>query len=61
MGKAVSSACGQALLQIIDKLAGKDSSIELNFKNLTLDVAGVKTTLNGAITLNIQYATQKKP
>ena len=61
MGKVVSSACGQALLQIMDKLAGKASNVELNFKNLTLDVLGIKTTLNGSVTLNIQYATEKKP
>jgi len=61
MGKVVSSACGQALLEIVDKLAGKASNVELNFKDLTLNIAGVKTTLNGSVTLNIQYATEKKP
>jgi len=57
----MSGAFGQALLEIIERLAGKASSVELNFKDLTLDMAGVKTTLNGSITLNIQYATEKKP
>jgi len=57
----MSGAFGQALLEIIERLAGKASSVELNFKDLTLNMAGVKTTLNGSITLNIQYATEKKP
>ena len=61
MVKVFSGAFGQALLEIIDKMAGKASTVELNFKDLTLDIAGVKTTLNGSITLNIQYATEKKP
>jgi len=42
MVKVISSACGQALLQTIDKLAEKASGIEPNLKNLTLDVAGTK-------------------
>ena len=57
----MSGAFGQALLEIIERLAGKASSVELNFKDLTLNMAGVKTTLNGSLTLNIQYATEKKP
>ena len=40
----VSGAFGDALLKIIEKLTGKASNVELNFKNLTLD---------------IQYAPQK--
>ncbi len=58
--KVVSGAFGDALLKIIEKLTGKASNVEPNFKNLTLDVASVKTTLNGSVTLNIQYATEKK-
>ena len=61
MVNVVSGAFGDALLKVIEKLTGKASNVELNFKNPTLNVAGIKTTLNGSVTLNIQYATEKKP
>ena len=61
MVEVIGGAFGDALLKIIEKLTGKASNVELNFKNLTLDVAGIKTTLNGSVNLNIQYATEKKP
>jgi len=59
--EVIGGAFGDALLKIIEKLTGKASNVEQSFKNLTLDVAGIKSTLNGSVTLNIQYATQKKP
>ncbi len=61
MNRAVNEAFGDALLKVIEKLTGKASNVELNFKNLTLDVAGIKTILNGSVTLNIQYPTEEKP
>ena len=61
MNKAVNDAFGEAMLKIIEKLTGKTSNVELNFKDLTLDMAGIKTILNGSVTLSIQYPTEKKP
>jgi len=60
LNKAVSGTFGDAMLKVIEKLTGKASSVELNFKDLTLDMAGIKTTLNGSVTLSIQYPTEKK-
>jgi hypothetical protein len=44
------------LLAVMDKLAGKESDIKLSFENLTLDLGMMKTTLNGAIILDIIYS-----
>ena len=45
--------------ELIEKLAGKDTNLQLTFKDLTLEWAGMKTKLNGAITLDILYVTEK--
>ncbi|MFQ5758703.1 MAG: tyrosine-type recombinase/integrase [Candidatus Bathyarchaeia archaeon] len=57
MVEVIGGAFADALLKTIEKLTGKASNVELNFKNLTLDMVGTKTTLNGSVTLNRQYAT----
>ena len=44
---------------IIEKLAGKDANLQLTFKDLTFEWAGMITKLNGAITLDILYVTEK--
>lgn len=51
---------GETLAQLIDKLAGKGSDIELRFKDLRLEIAGLKATLNGSVTLDILYVSEKK-
>ncbi len=51
---------GETLAQLIDKLAGKGTNLQLTFKDLTLETAGMKTKLNGAITLDILYVSEKK-
>ena len=56
--KAISVA--DTFAQIIDKLAGKESDLELNFKDLTLEIAGMKAKLTGAIVLDIKYAVKEK-
>jgi len=51
---------GETLAQLIDKLAGKGTNLQLTFKDLTLEWAGMKTKLNGTITFDILYVTEKK-
>ena len=51
---------GETLAQLIDKLAGKGTNLQLTFKDLTLEWAGMKTKLNGSITFDILYVTEKK-
>ncbi len=47
-------------VQIIDKLAGKESDLELIFKDLTVEVGMFKAKLTGTIALNIKYAVKEK-
>lgn len=56
----IAKSWGEDVAQLIDKLAGKGSDLELNFKNLTLEVAGFKAKLNGSIVLNILYVSERK-
>jgi hypothetical protein len=49
-----------ALIKLIDKLAGKGSDIKLSFQDLTLDAGLLKTKINGSIVLDIEYVTEKK-
>lgn len=51
---------GETLAQLIDKLAGKGTNLQLTFNDLTLEWAGLKTKLNGAIVLDILYVSEKK-
>lgn len=49
-----------AIIKLIDKLAGKGSDIKLSFQDLTLDAGLLKTKINGSIVLDVQYVTEKK-
>ncbi len=51
---------GETLAQLIDKLAGKGTNLQVTFKDLRLELAGMKTTLNGAITVDLLYVSEKK-
>ena len=51
---------GESMALLIEKLAGKGSNVELSFKDLTLEVAGLKTKLNGSVVLNILYVSKEK-
>ena len=46
--------------QIIERLAGKESDLELVFKDLTVEIAGMKAKLTGTIALNIKYSVKEK-
>ena len=52
---------GDTVIAVLDKLAGKKSDLKLSFEDLTLDVGMMKVKLNGAVVLDIQYATEVKP
>jgi hypothetical protein len=60
MEKAVETM-GDTVIAILDKLAGKKTDLKLSFEDLTLDVGMMKVKLNGAVVLDIQYATEVKP
>ena len=51
---------GESIALLIEKLAGKGSNVELSFKDLTLEVAGLKTKLNGSVVLDILYVSKEK-
>lgn len=50
----------ESVAEVIEKLAGKGTNLQLTFKDLTLEMAGMKTKLNGSITLDILYVSEKK-
>ena len=49
----------ETFLDIFEKLAGKESDLELIFKDLTLEAAGLKVKLSGTVVLNIKYVESK--
>ena len=46
------------LLEVMDKLAGKESNLKLSFEDLILEVGIMKARLNGAMVLDIVYASE---
>ena len=50
----------ETLLKVIEKLAGKESDLKLTFQDLTLEVGMMKAKLNGSITLDVVFASEKK-
>lgn len=58
--KEKTDSFADACVQIIEKLAGKESDLELIFKDLTLEFAGLKSKLTGTIALNIRYYSTEK-
>jgi hypothetical protein len=50
---------GDTMIKLIDKLAGKGSDIKLSFQDLTLDMGGIKTKLNGSVVLDVLYVKEK--
>ncbi len=51
---------GESIALLVEKLAGKGSNLELSFKNLTLEIAGLKAKLNGSVVLDILYVSKEK-
>jgi hypothetical protein len=54
----VAETMGDTVIAILDRLAGKKSDLKLSFEDLTLETGVMKTTLNGAIVLDITYAQE---
>lgn len=50
---------GETLAELIDKLAGKGTNLQLTFNDLSLEWAGLKTRLNGSVVLDILYVSEK--
>ncbi len=57
MEKAVSTV-SEVMLTVMDKLAGTQSDLKLEFKDLTLETGPIKTKMNGAIVLSLIYAKE---
>lgn len=53
-------AFGETLALLIERLVGKGSDIELSFKDLTVEVAGLKAKLTGSVVLDISYMREAK-
>jgi len=51
---------GKTLATLLEKLAGKESDLELNFKDLAVEVGGAKVKLAGTVVLNIRYVREGK-
>jgi hypothetical protein len=48
------------IVNVIDRLAGKKSDLKLSFEVLTLYDGPMKTSLNGAIVLDLVFAKEDK-
>ena len=57
MGKAAETM-GDTVIAVLDKLAGKKSDLKLSFEDLTLDLGMMKARLNGAVVLDVVYASE---
>ena len=51
----------ETFAQVLEKLAGTESDLELKFKDFVIETAGLKTKLTGSILVNIAYYPRKKP
>jgi endonuclease IV len=51
---------GESIALLVEKLAGKGSNLELSFKGLTLEIAGLKTKINGSVVLDVLYVSKEK-
>jgi hypothetical protein len=49
------------VIAVLDKLAGKQSDLKLSFEDLTLDLGMMKARVNGAVVLDVVYASEAEP
>jgi hypothetical protein len=49
---------GKTVATLLEKLAGKESDLELKFKDLTVEVAGAKVKLTGCVILSLIYVKE---
>ncbi len=55
------SAMAEVMLTVMDKLAGTQSDVKLEFKDLTLESGPIKAKMNGAVVLSFIYAKEAEP
>jgi hypothetical protein len=55
MARTVETIAG-TVVQVIDRLAGKQSDIKLSFEDLTLDAGILKAKMNGSVVLDVTMA-----
>jgi hypothetical protein len=48
---------GDTIVAMLDRLAGKKSDLKLSFEDLTLDAGMFKAKVNGAVVLDVVYAS----
>lgn len=60
-GASVVETMSETVIAVLDKLAGKKSDIKLSFEDLNLDLGMVKARLNGAVVLDVVYASEAEP
>jgi uncharacterized protein YihD (DUF1040 family) len=53
-----SQTMAQTLVEVIDKLAGKESDLKLSFEDLSLDAGVFKAKMNGSIVLSVVVAKE---
>ncbi len=52
------SAMAETILTVMDKLAGTQSDVKLEFKDLTFEAGMIKTKMTGAVVLSLTYAKE---
>ena len=53
-----SQTMAETLVEVIDKLAGKESDLKLSFEDLSLDAGVFKAKMNGSIVLSAVMAKE---
>ena len=48
---------GDTVIAVLDRLAGKKSDLRLSFEDLTVEMGMLKARLNGAVVLDVVYAS----
>ncbi len=58
--KTKNAEMSDAVITVMDKLAGKQSDLKLHFQDLTLDIGMTRIKLNGTILLDVLYSKESK-
>jgi hypothetical protein len=48
----------EVMLTVMDKLAGTQSDVKLEFKDLTLEAGLMRAKMNGAVVISVVYAKE---
>ena len=55
------STLAEVMLTVMDKLAGTQSDVKLEFRDLTLETGIVKAKMSGAVVVSLTYAKEAEP